>query len=40
MEKSVRSKVDGLEDWAMEEDKGFCFWIGGVAEIIDVTIGA
>ena len=29
-----------LEDRTMEEDDGFGFWIGGVAEVIDVTVGA
>ncbi len=36
---AVRSKVEWLEDGAMEEDDGFGVWIGGVAEVIDVAVG-
>jgi len=28
------------KDWAMQENLGFGFWVGSVAEIIDVAIGA
>jgi hypothetical protein len=37
----VRTKGDGeSKDRTMEEDDGFGFWIGGVAEVIDVAIWA
>jgi len=36
---SVRSKADGSKDGAMEQDDGFCFWIGGLTEVIDIAIG-
>ena len=37
----MRSKGDiWLEDRAMEEEDGFGFWIGGMAEVEDVAIGA
>ena len=29
----------GLEDGTMEQDEGFGFEIGGVAEVVDVAIG-
>jgi len=30
----------GLEDWTVEQDDGFGTWVGGVAEVIDVAVGA
>ena len=30
----------GLEHWAVEEDDGFCVFVWGVTEIVDVAIGA
>ncbi len=32
-------KWTGLEDRTMEENDGFGFWIWGVAEVIDISIG-
>ena len=32
-------KETGLEDWTMEQNGGFGFWIWGVAKVIDVAIG-
>lgn len=30
----------GSEDWAMEQHDGFGGWVGGVAEVVDVAVGA
>ena len=36
----MRSKGDDSKDWTMEENDRFGLWIWGVAQIIDVAIGA
>ena len=36
----MRSKVERLEDRAMEQDDGFGLWIGGIEEVIDVAVWA
>lgn len=36
----MRSKVDGLENRAMQQDLRFSLWIGGVAEVVEVPVGA
>lgn len=37
----MRSKGDtGLEDRAVEQDDGFGRWVWGVAEVVDVAVGA
>jgi len=36
----VRAKVDGLEDWNMEEVYGFGFGVGSILEVVDVAVRA